>query len=69
MDILSNVLYDHKKTEEPYVEMTVQDAETVDDKIKQENEDYLPTAPEFNKIDMATTPHKRATFITICLMP
>ena len=69
MDILSNVQYDHTKTEELYVETTVQDAETVNDEIKQENKDYLQTAAEFNKIDMPTTPHKRATFTTICLMP
>ena len=47
----------------------MQDAETVNDEIKQENKDYLQTAAEFNKIDMPTTPHKRATFTTICLMP
>ena len=58
MDILNNVPYDHAETEEPYVEPTVQDAETIDDKTKQENEDYLQTAAEFNKIHMATTAQK-----------
>ena len=33
MDILNNVLYDHIKTEEPYVELTVQDAETIHGEI------------------------------------
>ena len=59
MDILNNVPYDHVETEEPYVEPTVQDAETIDDKTKQENEDYLQTAAEFNKIHMVTTAQKK----------
>ena len=29
MDILGHVLYDHIKTEEPYIEPTVQDAQTI----------------------------------------
>ena len=68
MDILNNILYDLIKTEEPYVEPTVQDPETTDDRIKQENEDYLQTAAEFNRIDMGTTAHKKATFTAIFLM-
>ena len=69
IDILNNVPYDHVKTKQPYVEPTAQDAEKIDDKIKQENEDYLQTAAEFNKIDMVVTAHKKVTFTTICLMP
>ena len=30
IDILNNLPYDHIKTEEPYVELAVQDAETID---------------------------------------
>ena len=58
MDILNNVLYDHIKSEEPYVEPTVQYVQTIDDEIKQENEDFLQTAAEFHKIDMAATTQK-----------
>ena len=68
MDILNNVWYDHIKTEELYVEPTVQDAQTIDDEIKQQNEDFLQIAAKFNKIDMAATAKKKATFIMICLM-
>ena len=68
MDILNNVWYDHIKTGEPYVEPTVQDAQTIDDKIKQENEDFLQIAAKFNKIDMAATAQKKSTFTMICLM-
>ena len=68
MDILNNVWYDHIKTEEPYVEPTVQDAQTIDDEIKQQNEDFLQIAAKFNKIDMAATAQKKATFTMICLM-
>ena len=34
MDILGHVLYDHVKTEESYIEPTVQDAQTINDEIK-----------------------------------
>ena len=68
MDILNNVWYDHIKTGEPYVERTVQDTQTIDDKIKQENEDFLQIAAKFNKIDMAATAQKKSTFTMICLM-
>ena len=30
IDILNNLPYDHIKAEEPYVELAVQDAETID---------------------------------------
>ena len=33
MDILNNVLHNHIKTEEPYAELTVQDAETIHGEI------------------------------------
>ena len=68
MDILNNVWYDHIKTEELYVEPTVQDAQTIDDEIKQQNEDFLQIAAKFNKFDMAATAQKEATFTMICLM-
>ena len=68
MDILNNVWYDHIKTEELYVEPTVQDAQTIDDEIKHQNEDFLQIAAKFNKIDMAATAQKKATFTMICLM-
>ena len=60
MDILNNVPYDQIKTVELYVEPTVQGAQTIDDKIKQENEEFLQTPAEFNKIDMAATAQKKA---------
>ena len=72
MDILNNVPYDQIKTVELYVEPTVQGAQTIDDKVKQENEDFLQTPAEFNKIDLAVTAQKKsqkAAFTTICLMP
>ena len=60
MDILNNVPYDQIKTVELYVEPTAQGAQTVDDKVKQENEDFLQTPAEFNKIDLAVTAQKKA---------
>ena len=42
--------------------------ETIDNEIKQENKGYLQTAAKFNKIDMAATAVKKATFTTIYLM-
>ena len=69
MDLLENVPYDHIKTEEPYIDPTAQDVQTINDEIKQKNEDFLRTAAEFNKIDMAATLQKKVIFIAICLMP
>ena len=69
MDLLENVPYDHIKTEEPYIDPTPQDVQTINDEIKQKNEDFLRTAGEFNKIDMAATVQKKVIFIAICLMP
>ena len=56
--ILINVLYDHIKTEESYAEPTVQDAQTIDEEIKQENKDFLQIAAKINKIDMVATAQK-----------
>ena len=56
MDILNNEPYGHIKTEEPYVEPTVQNNWW---RKKKENEDYLQTAAEFIETDMAATAQKR----------
>ena len=50
VNILNSVQYDQIKTEKPYLE-----PQTIDDEIKQENEDALQTAAEFDKINMAVT--------------
>ena len=55
VNILNSVQYDQIKTEKPYLEPALQDAQTIDDEIKQENEDALQTAAEFDKINMAVT--------------
>ena len=59
---LDDVLEDHIKAEKPYTETTVHDPQTIDDEIEQKNEDFLQTAAEFNKIDMAATAHKKGDF-------
>ena len=58
-DIIKNEPYEHKKIEMPYVPPTVQDAQTIEDKIKDEIDDFLQTASEFNKIDAAATRQKK----------
>ena len=55
VNILNSVQYDQIKTEKPYLEPALQDAQTIDDEIKQENKDALQTAAEFDKINMAVT--------------
>ena len=55
VNILNSVQYDQIKTEKPYLGPALQDAQTIDDEIKQENEDALQTAAEFDKINMAVT--------------
>ena len=59
MNILNNVPYSYIKTEKLYVELTVQDAETIDDGLRQENEDYLQTAAKSNKINSVATAQKK----------
>ena len=57
-DIIKNEPYKHKKIEMPCVPPTVQDEQTIEDKIKDEIDDFLQTASEFNKIDAAATRRK-----------
>ena len=59
MNILNNVPYSYIKIEKLYVELTVQIAETIDDELRQENEDYLQTAAKFNKIKTVATARKK----------
>ena len=59
MNILNNVPYSYIKIEKLYVELTVQIAETIDDELRQENEDYLQTAAKFNKINTVATARKK----------
>ena len=54
-DIIKNESYEHKNIETPYVQTTVQDAQTVEDEIKNEIGNFLQTASEFNEIDAAAT--------------
>ena len=61
-DILKDEPYEHKKLETPYVELTVQDAATVDNQIKKEINDFLLLASEFNKVDTAATKQKKVDY-------
>ena len=54
-DILKDEPYEHKKVEKHFVELTVQDAVTIDNQIKKETDDFLQLASEFNKVDAAAS--------------
>ena len=54
-NIIKNETYEHKKIETPYVPPTVPDAQTIEDEIKNEADDFLQTASKFNEIDAAAT--------------
>ena len=48
-----------KKVETTYVELTVQDALTIDNQIKKEINNFLQLASKFNKVDTAATKQKK----------
>ena len=49
----------HKKIENPYVSPTPQDAQTIENETKYKIGNFLKTASEFNKVDVAATKQKR----------
>ena len=55
--------YEHKKTENPYVPPAPLDAQTIENKTKNEIDDFLKTASEFN--NAAATKQKRDDDITV----
>ena len=61
-------IIEHKKVEAPYLPLTVQDAQTIEDEIKKKNDNFLQTASEFNKIDKAATKEKKVDFYHKLLM-
>ena len=58
-DIIKNEPYDHKKIETAYVPSTIQNTQTIKDEIKDEVDDFLQTASEFNKRDEAATRQRK----------
>ena len=61
-DIIKTESYEHKKIETPYVKPTEQDAQTIENEIKNEIDEFLQTASEFNKIDAAASKQKEVDF-------
>ena len=61
-DIIKNEPYEHKRIETPHVEPTVQDAQTTENETRNEIDDFLQTASEFNKIDAVATKEKQVDF-------
>ena len=61
-DIIKTEPYEHKKIETPYVKPSEQDAQTTENEIIKENDEFLQTASEFNKIDAAATKQKEVDF-------
>ena len=49
--------------ETPYVALTVQDAQTIEDETKNEIDDFLQVASELNKTDAAATKQKEVDFL------
>ena len=67
-DILNSVLYEHKKTDELYIEATVDDVLKTEIEIKNKNDNFLDTAIGFNKVDLSAANQKRTIFIQNYLM-
>ena len=61
-DTFEKQIIEHKKVETPYLPPTAQDAQTIADEIKNEIDNFLQTASEFNKIDTAATKQKKVDF-------
>lgn len=58
----SNDLYEHKNIITPYVEPTVQEPQTIEIETKDEIDEFLLTASEFNKLDAATNKQKKVFY-------
>ena len=55
---------EHKKVEYPYVEPTIQDAETIEKETKKENDKYLDLYKKFNEVNDAATQQKKDIEVT-----
>ena len=64
---LSKVL-EHTKTDHPYVEPTVQDAQTTEKETKKEDDGFIKTVMKFNEIDTAALEQKNKSALTNYLM-
>ena len=62
--IIEDILepYDNKKIENPYLPLVPQDAQTIETETKNEIDDFLKRASEFNKVDATTTEQKREDY-------
>ena len=58
-DILNIVLYNYKKTDEPYIEPTVDDALKIENEIRNDNDNFLDSAMDFNEIDIFAANQKQ----------
>lgn len=61
-DIINDVPYGHIKKDQQYVELTVDDTQSVENQIKNENKDFINTAIEFNKVDMRSRQPEKSQF-------
>ena len=55
---------EHKKVEYPYIEPTIQDAETIEKETKKENDKYLDLYKKFNEVNDAATQQKKDIEVT-----
>ena len=59
--IIKDILepYEHKRIENPHVPVAPQDVQTIESETKNEINDFLKRASEFNKVNAAATKQKR----------
>ena len=55
---------EHKKVKNPYVELTIQDAETIEKETKKENDKFLDPYKKFNEVNDAATQQKKDNEVT-----
>ena len=52
-------MLEHTKTDNPFAEPTVQNAETIEKQTKKEDDDFIKTVIKFNEIDTAALQQKK----------
>ena len=61
---MADYYLEHKKVEHPYVELTIQDAETIEKETKKENDKFLDPYKKFNEVNDAATQQKKDNEVT-----
>ena len=62
-DIIKDVPYEHIKTDQEYVQQTADDVQTIEYQTTKENNGFINTAIEFNKVNISAANQKKTQFL------